>query len=69
MTAPVHKENHAIIKFCVDLGKTPTELTKIMKDANPSPKVSRSLVSKWHKRFSEGMESLNDDMGADGNQS
>ena len=29
----------------------------MMKDANRSSNVSRSLVFKWHKRFSEGRES------------
>ena len=57
------EETRAIIKFCVDLGKTPTETMKMMKDANRSSNVSRSLVFKWHKRFSEGRESLQDDTG------
>ena len=35
----------------------------MMKDANRSSNVSRSLVFKWHKRFSEGRESLKDDTG------
>ena len=63
MAAPAQEETHAIIKFCVDLGKTPTETIKMMKDANRSSNVSRSLVFKWHKRFSEGRESLKDDTG------
>ena len=57
MAAPAQEETRAIIKFCVDLGKTPTETMKTMKDARSS-NVSRSLVFKWHKRFSEGRESL-----------
>ena len=63
MAAPAQEETRAIIKFCVDLGKTPTETMKMMKDANRSSNVSRSLVFKWHKRFSEGRESLKDDTG------
>ena len=35
----------------------------MMKDANRSSNVSRSLVFKWHKRFSEGRKSLKDDTG------
>ena len=56
MAAPAQEETRAIIKFCVDLGNT-TETMKTMKDARSS-NVSRSLVFKWHKRFSEGRESL-----------
>ena len=63
MAAPAQEETRAMIKFCVDLGKTPTETMKMMKDANRSSNVSRSLVFKWHKRFSEGRESLKDDTG------
>ena len=63
MAAPAQEETRAIIKFCVDLGKTPTETMKMLKDANRSSNVSRSLVFKWHKRFSEGRESLKDDTG------
>ena len=63
MAAPAQEETRAIIKFCVDLGKTPTETMKMMKDANRSSNVSRSLVFKWHKRFPEGRESLKDGTG------
>ena len=63
MAAPAQEETRAIIKFCVDLGKTPTETMKMMKNANRSSNISRSLVFKWHKRFSEGRESLKDDTG------
>ena len=60
MAAPAQEETRAIIKFCVDLGKTPTKTMKMMKDANRSSNVSSSLVFKWHKRF---RESLKDDTG------
>ena len=63
MAAPAQEETRAVIKFCVDLEKTPTETMKMMKDANRSSNVSRPLVFKWHKRFSEGRESLKDDTG------
>ena len=58
-----HRRRKIIIKFCVDLGKTPTETMKMVKDANRSSNVSRSLVFKLHKRFSEGRKSLKDDTG------
>jgi hypothetical protein len=49
MAALAQAENSAIIKFCVDLGKTPTETMEMMKDANRSSNVSRSFIFKWHK--------------------
>ena len=51
MATPAQEETRAIIKFCVDLGKTPTETVKMMKDANPSSNVSRSLVLSGIKDF------------------
>ena len=51
MAAPAQGETRAIIKFCVDLGKTPTEMMKMMKDANRSSNVSRSLVLSGIKDF------------------
>jgi hypothetical protein len=50
-------EQRAVIQFCVDIGKTPTEIHKFIKRSV----VSRSLVFKWHKRFSDGRGSLMDD--------
>ena len=47
-------EQRAIIKFCVDIGKTPTETHKFTKQSVTHSNVSRSLVFKWHKRFSDG---------------
>jgi hypothetical protein len=41
----------------VDIRKMPTEMHKFIKQSN----VSRSLVFKWHKRFSDGRGSLMDD--------
>jgi transposase len=48
----------AVIKFCVDIGKTPTETHKFIKQLVTHSNVSRSLVFKWHKRFSDGRDSL-----------
>ena len=59
MAAPAQEETRAIIKC------GPRKNTNIddENDANRSSNVSRSLVFKWHKRFSEGRESLKDDNG------
>ena len=54
-------EQRAVIQFCVDIGKTPTETHKFIKQSATHSNVSRSLVFKWHKRFSDGRGSLMDD--------
>ncbi|CAG2186353.1 unnamed protein product [Mytilus edulis] len=54
-------EQRAVIKFCVDIGKTPTETHKFLKQSEKHSKVSRSLVFKWHKRFGDGRDNLEDD--------
>ena len=54
-------EQRAVIKFCVDIGKTPTETHKFIKQSVTHSNVSRSLVFKWHMRFSDGRGSLIDD--------
>ncbi|XP_062577987.1 protein GVQW3-like [Saccostrea cucullata] len=60
-TFPERVEQRAVLKFCVDIGKTPTETHKFLKQSGKHCKVSRSLVFKWHKRFSDGRDSLHDD--------
>jgi len=50
-----------VIKFCVDIGKTPTDTHKFLKQSEKHSKVSRSLIFKWHKRFADGRDSLADD--------
>ena len=54
-------ENRATIKFCVKLGMTPTQTYEKMTAPNMHYKVSRRLIFKWHKRFRDGRESINDD--------
>ncbi|XP_053390617.1 protein GVQW3-like [Mercenaria mercenaria] len=63
MTTPKLTEQRAAIKFCVKLNKTPSETMNMLSDANLKPPVCRALVYKWHKRFREGRESLEDDSG------
>ena len=45
----------------MDIGKTPTETHKFLKQSEKHSKVSRSLIFKWHKRFADGRDSLVDD--------
>ena len=61
VTSDVRTEQRAIIKFCVDLGKTPIDTQKMLKQSSSFPTVSRTLVYKWHKRFSEGRNGFSDD--------
>lgn len=52
-----------IIKFREDLGKLPPQTLKVIKEENRSSSLSRPLVFKSQKWFSEGRESLIDDYG------
>jgi hypothetical protein len=54
-------EQRAVIKFCENLGMTPQQTKENMEIASGTKNVSRSLVYKWHKRFREGREKLQDD--------
>ena len=53
-------EQRALIKFCVDIGKTSTEMHKFIKQSVTHSNVSRSLMFNWHKIFSDGRGSLMD---------
>jgi hypothetical protein len=44
------------IKFCANIGKTPTDIYKELKRASWTSSVSRRLVFKWHKRSVKGRE-------------
>lgn len=56
-------ETRAVIKFCANLGKTPTQTMHMLDESHHKSHVSRSLVFKWHKLFREGRESIEDDPG------
>ena len=60
-TFSIEVEQRDVIKFCVDIGKTPTETHKFIKQSVTHSDVSRSFVFKWHKRFSDGRVTLMDD--------
>ena len=60
VTTPTTKlENHAIIKFCHDLGKKPAETLGLMHQTGRKS-VQRSNVCRWLKLFKEGKEELTD---------
>ena len=45
--------------FCVNLGHTPTETLRLLKKSN-SAKCCRTIDFKWHERYRNGHESIND---------
>ena len=51
-------EIRVIIKFCHDLGKTPTQTLKIIEQTKREHLVSRALVFKSHRRFAVAQDSL-----------
>lgn len=61
MTSKDVTEQRMAIKFCVSLGKTPMETVKMLEEAGKMFKVSRSCVYKWHSRFVNGRDSVQDD--------
>jgi transposase len=54
-------EKHINVKFLVKLKKTPTECYKLLKEVYGESSLSRVCVFEWHKQFSEGRESTEDD--------
>lgn len=63
MTSTERTEVRANIKFCMELGKTPTETFKMLQRTPSNCSVKRALVFKWYKRFADGRDSLEDDEG------
>lgn len=59
MTSTSKLELRAVIKFCNELGHTPTQTHQLM--AKTGMRCSKQLVFKWAKRFQEGRETVSDD--------
>ncbi|MES9881798.1 MAG: helix-turn-helix domain-containing protein [Sedimenticola sp.] len=59
MTSSSATEQCAVIKFCVNLGHTPTQTLNMIERSN-TERASRALVFKWHKRFRDGRQSIDD---------
>ena len=49
------------LKFLVRLGKTPTETLNLLNEVYVENAISREGVFKWHKRFKDGREKVEDD--------
>jgi hypothetical protein len=54
------------VNFCVKLQKSPSETLDVLKAVYGESIMSKSNVFKWHKRFREGSEDVNDDEGQGG---
>ena len=54
-------EQQINLKFLVQLGKTPTEAQNLLNQVYGNNAMSRACVFKWHKRFKERREEVEDD--------
>ena len=54
-------ERRVNIKFLVKPKKSTTDTFKLLTEAYGEDCMSRACVFEWHKRFSEGRESVKDD--------
>lgn len=51
-----------LVKFCMELGKTPGETMEFINSNSKRPSVSRALVYKWYKRFHDGRIETTEDL-------
>jgi hypothetical protein len=49
------------VKFCQKIGKSTSETFQMIKQAYGEEALGSSTVFKWHKRFTDGSDSLEDD--------
>ena len=54
-------EQRINLKFLVCLRKTPTEALKLHQEVYGDCTMSRTRLFKWHRRFKEGREEVEDD--------
>lgn len=64
MNFDVKAEQRSYIKFCVELGRTPVQTKNMLKQTQCGRNVSRALVYRWHKRFSDKLFSESESKGA-----
>ena len=50
-----------VIKFCVSIGKSPSETMKLIRSSETMNPCNVSAVYKWHERFRNGRKSTEDD--------
>ena len=58
MSSEEKLKQRAIIQFCVGLGHTPVQTMEMLNRSMKKPSVAWSLLYKWHKRYSEGRETI-----------
>lgn len=54
-------EQRSNIKFCVLLKKTPKETQQMLREAYGEGAMKKTHVYKWHKRYTDGRISIQDD--------
>jgi transposase len=54
-------ERQENVKFCQNLGESASETFQMLKQAYGEEALGRSAVFKWHRRFAQGRDSLEDD--------
>jgi hypothetical protein len=54
-------EQRSNVKFCILLKKTPKETLEMLREAYGEGAMKKTHVYKWHKRFSDGRTSIQDD--------
>ena len=64
MSLQIKAEQQMYINVCVELQKTPVETKKLLEQTQTSSTVSRALVYRWHRRFSDYLETPYDSKGA-----
>jgi transposase len=63
MTSTQRFEIRSVIKFCQQLGKSPSETFNMLNETPYKGTVSQTTVYEWHKRFKDGRTSLECDTG------
>jgi len=54
------QEQRVCIKFCVKLGRNGAETFEMLRTAFDEQCLSHARIFKWHKRFKEGRDSVDD---------
>ena len=60
MSSEEKLKQRTIIQLCVCRCHTPVQIMEMLKRSTKKSSVARSLVYKWHKRYSEGRETIMD---------
>lgn len=58
-----HLEQRYAIKFCVKLNKSPSETVQLLSEAYPTDRLSKTQIYEWHKRFRDGRENVESELG------